>query len=106
MAQYASGAIDRLHARGALGAFWWCWGEYDLALATLPPFDRAPHELRFGIVRTDGSAKPVARVLSQVAGQDRTVEPAPGSIANEADHYAGLPQSIVAEYRAYCETHD
>ena len=30
---YARGAIDRLHARGALGAFWWCWADYDPALA-------------------------------------------------------------------------
>jgi endo-1,4-beta-mannosidase len=106
MAQYASGVIDRLHERGALGAFWWCWGDYDLELARLPPFDRAPHELRFGIVRTDGRAKPVARVLSQVAGEARSIKPAPLPIADEADHYAGLPQSILAEYRAYCETHD
>ncbi|MGC1759829.1 MAG: hypothetical protein WA742_10770, partial [Candidatus Cybelea sp.] len=54
LALYARGAIDRLHARGALGAFWWCWADYDPALATLPPFDRAPHELRFGVVRSDG----------------------------------------------------
>ena len=30
----------------------------------LPPFDKAPHELRFGIVRSDGSFKPVAHVLA------------------------------------------
>ena len=35
MAQYGRGAIDRLHARGALGAFWWCWADYDLALSAL-----------------------------------------------------------------------
>lgn len=106
MAQYASGVIDRLHARGALGAFWWCWADYDPALATLPPFDRAPHELRFGVVRSDRSAKPVAQVLSRTARQARSVVPPPPPIAAEADHYAGLPQSIEREYRAYCQAND
>ncbi|HZY96041.1 MAG TPA: beta-galactosidase [Candidatus Cybelea sp.] len=103
MAQYASGAIDRLHARGALGAFWWCWADYDLALSALPPFDRAPHELRFGVVRSDASLKPVAKVLSDVARQARSVKQLLPPIAAEAEHYAGLPQSIEREYEAYCE---
>ena len=104
MAMYARGAIDRLHARGALGAFWWCWADYDLALAPLPPFDRAPHELRFGVVRNDGSEKPIAQMLSQIAAEQREVMPVPAAIAAEAEHYAGLPQSIAREYRAYCQT--
>jgi endo-1,4-beta-mannosidase len=106
MAAYGRGAIDRLHARGALGAFWWCWADYDEALADLPPFDRAPHELRFGIVRTDGTAKPVAEMLSQLAAERRQIAgSAPAPIADETEHYAGLPQSIGREYAEYCETH-
>jgi endo-1,4-beta-mannosidase len=104
MVLYGHGAIDRLHARGALGAFWWCWADYDLALAHLPPFDRAPHELRFGVVRTDGTAKPVAQMLAQLAADGRDViVPPPAPIADEGQHYAGLPQSIEHEYRQYCE---
>ncbi|MGC2406966.1 MAG: beta-galactosidase [Candidatus Cybelea sp.] len=104
LALYARGAIDRLHARGALGAFWWCWADYDPALATLPPFDRAPHELRFGVVRSDGSRKPVAQLLAQLAGEDRqTVDMLPAPIAGESEHYAGLPQSIEHEYHSYCD---
>ena len=106
LALYAQGAIDRLHARGALGAFWWCWADYDPALATLPPFDRAPHELRFGVVRSDGTPKPVAQTLALFARKARAiVDPPPPSIADEAEHYAGLPESIEREYRAYCDTH-
>jgi len=106
LAQYATGAIDRLHARGALGAFWWCWADYDPALATLPPFDLAPHELRFGIERSNGTFKPVAQTLAQIASEGRaTVDVLPAPIADEAEHYAGLPQSIDAEYRAYCDTY-
>jgi endo-1,4-beta-mannosidase len=106
MVPYARGAIERLHARGGLGAFWWCWTDYDRALAALPPFDRAPHELHFGLVRSDGSLKPVAEVLAQLAREDRSVvESLPAPIADEAEHYAGLPASIEREYREYCETH-
>jgi endo-1,4-beta-mannosidase len=106
LAQYARGALDRLVARGALGGFWWCWADYDPALATLPPFDRAPHELRFGLVRSDGTPKPVAQALAQLAREARSVtEPPPAPIADEAEHYAGLPQSIEREYRAYCQTY-
>ncbi len=103
MAQYASGVLERLRARGALGAFWWCWADYDAALASLPPFDRAPHELRFGVVRSDGSMKPVSKTLAQFAREARSVAECPAPIAGEAEHYAGLPQSIEREYAAYCE---
>jgi endo-1,4-beta-mannosidase len=107
MAHYARGAIDRLHARGALGAFWWCWADYDPALAKLPPFDRAPHELRFGVVRSDGSPKPLAQMLAQLAGEARqTVDTLPAPIADEGEHYAGLPASIEHEYRAYCDRYE
>ncbi len=106
LAQYARGAIDRLQARGALGAFWWCWADYDPALATLPPFDLAPHELRFGVVRSDGTFKPVAQTLTQLAREARSVvDVLPAPIADEAEHYAGLPQSIEREYEAYYNTY-
>jgi endo-1,4-beta-mannosidase len=106
MAEYGRRVVDRLHARGALGAFWWCWADYDPALAQLPPFDKAPHELRFGVVRSDGTFKPVAQMLAGIAAEAREVtSPAPAAIAGEREHYAGLPESIAGEYHAYCETH-
>ncbi len=105
LARYARAAMDRLAARGALGGFWWCWADYDPALASLPPFDLAPHELRFGVVRSDGTPKPVAATLAQLARETRRVADPPASIANEDEHYAGLPESIGREYRAYCETY-
>jgi endo-1,4-beta-mannosidase len=106
LAQYASEVLERLHARGALGAFWWCWADYDLSLAKLPPFDLAPHELRFGIVRSDGSAKPVAETLASFGREARSVvETLPPPMADEAEHYAGLPESIEREYRRYCDVY-
>ncbi|HVA33246.1 MAG TPA: hypothetical protein VNG31_03800 [Candidatus Baltobacteraceae bacterium] len=102
MAEYAYGAIDRLHARGALGAFWWCWTDYDPALADLPPFDDAPHELRFGIVRNDGTEKPVARALARIAREERAVLPEQPQIVEEGAYFASLPHGIAAAYRDYC----
>ncbi len=104
MAQYAYAVADRLHARGALGAFWWCWADYDRALAEMPPFDLAPHELTFGIVRSDGTYKPVARTLARLASEKReVVEPQPPIVTDEAAYYASLPDGIARLYEGYCE---
>jgi len=106
MAAYACEVLERLQARGALGAFWWCWTDYAPELATVPPFDLAPHELRFGLIRSDGTEKPVARALSAFAAECRPLtEPKPLQL-NEADYYAGLPATLPDAYRAYTETHD
>jgi hypothetical protein len=106
MASYATGVIDKLHAGGAIGAFWWCWADYDPKLATLPPFDEAPHELHFGIVRSDGSLKPVGEALKQAAARHRDVLDAPAPIADEAAYYASLPQGMFDLYKEYCDQHD
>lgn len=104
MATYASIVLERLHARGTLGALWWCWADYVPELAHLPPFDDAPHELRFGMIRADGSLKPVAQTLANFASESRTVtDPAP-SIADEEAFYAGLPDSIQVLFRRFCES--
>ncbi|MBV9233920.1 MAG: hypothetical protein JO030_07750 [Candidatus Eremiobacteraeota bacterium] len=105
MEQYGSAVIQRLQSRGALGAFWWCWTDYDPALAGVPPFDRAPHELRFGIVRSDGTRKPIALTLQKAAADAPDVVSTPAPIADENEYFAGLPRSIEREYRTYCETH-
>jgi endo-1,4-beta-mannosidase len=106
MGSYATDVLDRLHARGAIGGFWWCWADYDPKLATLPPFDQAPHELHFGIVRSDGSLKPVAHALQAFAAQQREVKPAEAPIADEAEYYASLPKGMFELYREYCDTHE
>jgi endo-1,4-beta-mannosidase len=106
MADYGAAVIDRLHARGALGAFWWCWADYDPALAALPPFDEAPHELRFGIIRDDGSFKPVAATLARIAAEHREVQPALPAIVNERSFYDSLPQGIFDRYQEYCAAHE
>jgi endo-1,4-beta-mannosidase len=106
MAEYAWRVLDRLQQRGALGAFWWCWADYAPALAQTPPFDRAPHELTFGIVRGDGSEKPVAATLAAFAREHRVVTEAPAPIVDEDDYFAELPGSLSRAYREYVEAHN
>jgi endo-1,4-beta-mannosidase len=105
MASYAAGVIDKLHAGGAIGAFWWCWADYDPKLASLPPFDKAPHELHFGIVRADGSLKPVGEALRSVAAQHLEVLKTAAPIADETSYYASLPQGMFELYKEYCDQH-
>jgi endo-1,4-beta-mannosidase len=104
MASYANGVLLGLLRQGAIGGFWWCYGDYAKALADQPPFDRAPHELTFGLVRADGTPKPVVDALAQFAREGhQTVEP-PAPIVDEASYYAALPAGLDAIYERYCES--
>ncbi len=105
MAHYARDVLERLHAQGRLGAYWWCFADYADALATTPPFDRAPHELTFGIVRSDGSSKPVARALSVFAREARSVVESNDPIISEPAYYAGLPRTTHDAYARFLEFH-
>ena len=102
MAAYCTQVLERLHADGRLGAYWWCWADYAKELHGEPPFDRAPHELSFGIVRRDGSEKPVAAALSAFAREQRmTVAPNDIPPLAEAAYYRTLPDSTRTSYEAF-----
>ncbi len=102
MAAYCYEVLDRLQQRGALGAFWWNWADYVKELAATPPFDRAQHEMTFGIVRSDGSLKPVAQTLERFASEKRETMPAPAPIVREQDWYGNMDKTYHASlYREY-----
>ncbi|MBV8369960.1 MAG: hypothetical protein JO036_13690 [Candidatus Eremiobacteraeota bacterium] len=102
MAEYCTNVLERLHADGRLGAYWWCWADYADELRGEPPFDRAPHELSFGIIRSDGSEKPVAAALAAFARQRRTVlEPHDMPLIAEVYYYRTLPRSTQTLYDAF-----
>jgi endo-1,4-beta-mannosidase len=105
MAGYARAVLERLHAQGRLGAYWWCFADYHDDLRSTPPFDRAPHELTFGIVRSDGTTKPVATALSVFAREARSVvEPNDPAIFEPA-YYSGLPRTTHDAYARFLEFH-
>ena len=101
MPGYAYGVLDRLQKRGALGGFWWCYADYAAEIAHLPPFDKAPHELSFGIVRQDGTEKPIAAALKKFVSEGRTTVAPPPPIVDENKLYATFPQCIDEAYAAY-----
>jgi endo-1,4-beta-mannosidase len=100
MAAYATAVIERLQKRGALGAYWWCYTDYDQRLRDTPPFDRAPHEFRFGAWRADGSPKPVVEAFSRIARAGAGVAAAPVPDFIESDFYAP-PMDVKAAYADY-----
>jgi endo-1,4-beta-mannosidase len=102
IADYCTNVLGRLHADGRLGAYWWCWADYADNLRGEPPFDRAPHELTFGIVRADGSEKPVAAALAAFARERREVVPAADMPMISAEYYyRTLPASTRTLYEAF-----
>jgi endo-1,4-beta-mannosidase len=103
LAQYATAVLHRLHVDGRLGAYWWCWADYADALRQTPPFDRAPHEMSFGIVRGDGSEKPVAAALAAFARSARTVVDAHDPAIFEPAYYADLPRTTHEAYTRFVE---
>ena len=101
-AVYASDVLARLHADGRLGAYWWCWSDPAGERSAQPPFDRSPHEATFGILRPDGSERPVAAALSTFAREARDVVPAVEMPMIASDYYyRTLPKSSATLYDAY-----
>ncbi|HVS60382.1 MAG TPA: hypothetical protein VHE82_06785, partial [Gemmatimonadaceae bacterium] len=62
-AKYYDEVLERLAKTGAAGAYAWCYADYDPRLFDRPPFTTAVRERTFGLVRADGSEKPVADVF-------------------------------------------
>ncbi len=92
-AAYASAVLERLHADGRLGAYWWCWTDGD--------DDTAP-EQTYGIIRRDGTEKPVAAALAAFARQARTVVPPHDKpMISSTYYYRTLPTSMHTLYDAY-----
>ena len=73
---YYAGVLPRLHRMGCLGAFCWCFPDYDPKLWDRPPCDLQPFERFFGLFRPDGSIKPMGRVVADFAKSAPKVRPA------------------------------
>jgi endo-1,4-beta-mannosidase len=73
-AAYYAGVLPRLQRMGCLGAFCWCFPDYDPKLWDRPPCDFQPFERFFGLFRPDGSIKPMGRVVEQFARSKPTVQ--------------------------------
>ncbi len=98
-AQYCTAVLERLHADGRLGAFWWCWAD---AAPDDPAFAESPQEGAYGVIRANGSEKPVASALAAFARAQHSVVRADDMPAISADYYyRTLPSSTETLYQAY-----
>ena len=70
-AAYTGRVLEALHHFGFLGALLWCFADYDPALGDEPPFDEAPHEMSFGLWRSDGSAKPALDAVRDFGAREK-----------------------------------
>ncbi|GAC1537132.1 MAG: cellulase family glycosylhydrolase [Candidatus Velthaea sp.] len=101
-ALWCASVLERIHQDGRLGALWWCWADYTEGLHDKAPFDRAPHERAAGIIRSDGSEKPVAAVLSAFARQARSVGPVRDMpMIATTFYYRTLPTAAKTLYDAF-----
>src|ERR1043165_7357134 len=73
-AEYYRQVLPRLQRVGALGAFAWCFPDYDRALWNLPPCDFQWHERFFGLVRANGTIKPMGRAVQTFARSKPTIQ--------------------------------
>lgn len=72
-AEYYRGVLPRLHRMGALGAFCWCFPDYDQTLWDRPPCDFQPHERFFGLYAPDGRLKPMGQAVRDFISTRPTV---------------------------------
>ena len=92
-AEYYLRVLDKLHRIGALGAFGWCFADYTPDLYDRPPCDEFIHERTFGMVRPDGSLKPVADVIKAFAERHPRVMPMASTVnlGMSGDEYYASP---------------
>jgi endo-1,4-beta-mannosidase len=94
---YYAEVLDRLADTGAAGAYAWCYGDYDARLFDRAPFDTAVRERSFGLVRADGSEKPVCAVLRTFADRLARAEVrlgvAPSVLDVAVDDYYASPEA-------------
>jgi endo-1,4-beta-mannosidase len=98
-AAYLGAVLPRLVRVGCLGAFAWCFADYEPRLWSRPPCDLQVHERFFGLVRPDGSLKPGAEAIRRFAASrplvrdpERVVE-----LVVSPDEYYRDPPRFMAE---------
>jgi hypothetical protein len=99
-ARYTALAFDRLRSAGAIGGLVWCYADYDRAIWSEPPLDRAPHERHFGLWRADGTPKPAAATLARASDARLPPTTLPWSDAERKAFYDSPRDTLVRLYRA------
>jgi endo-1,4-beta-mannosidase len=100
--RYTRSALARLHDAGAIGGLVWCYADYDRAIWSEPPLDRAPHERHFGLWRAGGTPKPAAAALREWSGRPRvTSRPLNWPERDRGEFHRAPRETLVRLYAAY-----
>lgn len=104
---YFKEGLQHLYKIGSLGALLWCFSDYHPSLKKLPPFDKAPHELYFGITKSDGKLKKTGKALIEWGEKMRQIHPAPKlKYFPLKDYYRSPERNLGRLYRiflSHCE---
>ena len=106
LGEHLATVLPALVEVGAVGAFVWCFADYDESLWDRPPCRDHRHERTFGLVRSDGSLKPHGSVLREFAALRPAIrEPsARARIATDPDRYYTNPAALLPQlYRRFRE---
>jgi hypothetical protein len=107
-AEYYGQVLERLAMTGAAGAYAWCYADYSERLFARAPFDSAQRERSFGLIRADGSEKPVVQVIRAFARSlergEVALGTAPPLLDISADAYYEAPDAHFRRlYRGWLE---
>jgi endo-1,4-beta-mannosidase len=98
-ATYYSQVIERLYVTGASGAYAWSYADYDSRLFDRSPISTAIRERTFGLVRADGSEKPIADVFRKFRARrdagsfNQSERVVPNILDVTSDEYYKAPQA-------------
>ncbi|MDE3076632.1 MAG: cellulase family glycosylhydrolase [Chloroflexota bacterium] len=102
-ATYYEEVLEKLWDAGSLGALAWCYGDYDQSLWGAPPCNTHVHERTFGLLRANGSPKPMAEVLQRFAAERRPIKPLPPEklFSGMDGYYRELPHSLTERFQDF-----
>lgn len=105
-AEFIRQTLPKLQESGATGAMIWCYADYIPELWNLPPCLNYHHERFFGLVRSDGSPKPHAKVIRDFALTQPKIHAIPDYAKFELDpeeFYKTPTPFLLESYRQYLE---
>ena len=104
LAEYFAAVLPKLLEVGAIGALTWCFADYHPDLWNRPPYTESWHERYFGLVRSDGSLKPHAKIISDFAAKNPVVKPATKTITlpyKDSEYYENTLEKILVLYQQW-----
>jgi endo-1,4-beta-mannosidase len=105
-ARFAEKSLGLARRFGMIGAFWGCYGDYHPITWSQPPLDRNANERFLGLLRDDGSPKPVATVFGAEIPDQPQTDPTSGWLDIDAREFLEIPTTHLPRlYRRFRDVH-